>query len=76
MSTFDVQCVHKNKANYFLALHHQPQLDALIFFQCDLRDNYESANGYVFHLTCVMPTPGKTFQTHFGRRKMCSECPV
>jgi len=30
------------------------------FWHSDLRDNCESAYDYVFHLTCVMPIPGKT----------------
>ena len=32
-------------------------------FGSDVRNNCKSAKDYVFHLTCVMPIPGKTFQT-------------
>jgi len=28
-------------------------------WQSDLRENCESAYDYVFHLTCIMPIPGK-----------------
>jgi len=53
----------KKEANYFLAQHHQTTGKRSNFWHSDLRDNCESAYDYVFHLTCVMPIPGKTFQT-------------
>jgi len=45
-----------------------PKLNALIFCtNCliKLGDNCEFAYYYVFHLTCVMLIPGKTFQTSY-----------
>jgi len=60
--------VHKNKATYFLAWRHQTATKRADFFHSDLRDNCESAYDYVFHLTCVIPIPGKTFKFHFGNK--------
>jgi len=55
-------CSHKNKANYFLAYRHQTAAKYSNFWHSDLRDNCEPGYGLaVFHLTCIMPTPGKTF---------------
>jgi len=57
-----IQCDYKNKANYVLLLRHQTATQRSNFWHSDLTDNYESAYDYVFHLTCVIPIPGKTFQ--------------
>jgi len=56
------QCVHENKANYFLAERHQTTTKRSDFWHSDLRDNCESAYDYVIHITCVMPIPGKRFK--------------
>jgi len=40
--------------------NHQTAAKHSNFWHSNLRDSCESA--YVFHLTCVMPVPGKTFQ--------------
>jgi len=55
----------KNKANYFLAQHHQITIKCNNFCHSNLRDNCEFAYDYVFHLTCVTPIPGKTFHTSY-----------
>ena len=61
---YSVSCdTKKNKANYFFITL---ELNALIFGTCsDLTHNWKSAYDYVFHLTCVMPIPGITFQTNY-----------
>ena len=59
-------CAHK-KTNPTTFIYHiviKPQLYAVIFGS-DLRDNCESAYDYVFHLICVMPIPGKTFERSY-----------
>jgi len=49
-------CPHKNKTNYFLAYSViKLQLNALIFWYSDLRDNCESTYN-VGHITCVTDT--------------------
>jgi len=53
--------VPKNKADYVLAQRHQTATKRSNFWHSDLRDNYDC----VFHLSCVMPIPGKTFQTSY-----------
>ena len=62
----DTFCIYsvstKKTANYFLAQHHQTATKQSNFCHSDLRDSCESAYVYVFHLTCVMLLPGKTFQ--------------
>ena len=35
------------------------------FWHSGLRNNCESGYDYVFHITCVMPIPGKTLQTSY-----------
>ena len=56
-------CPQKNTANYFLAQHHQTATKRSNLWHSDLRDNCECVCDCVFHLTCVMPIPGKTYQT-------------
>jgi len=57
----------QKKTNPTTFIYHiviKPQLYAVIFGS-DLRDNCESAYDYVFHLICVMPIPGKTFERSY-----------
>jgi len=44
----------------------KPQPNAVIFWYSDLRDNIFD---YVFYLTCVMPIPGKTFETSYDKQQ-------
>ena len=59
-----IQCVHK-KTNYFQHNIIKLQLNALIFGTaiCETTANLAMIN--VFHVTCVLPIPGKTFKTSY-----------
>jgi len=53
-------CPPKKQSRLLLAQRHQIATKRCNFGHSDLRENCESAYDYAFHLTCVMPIPGKT----------------
>jgi len=59
-----IQCVHKNRANYFLSTASSNRMRSN-FWHNDLRSKCQSGCDYVFHLTCVMPIPSKAFQRSY-----------
>ena len=56
-------CPKKNKTDYFIVQRQQTATKRSNVWYSDLRDNCESTYDYVFHITCIMPLPGKTFHT-------------
>ena len=56
-------CPKKTKTDYFIVQRQQTATKRSNVWYSDLRDNCESTYDYVFHITCIMPLPGKTFHT-------------
>jgi len=61
---------HKTQSNYF-SERYQTATKRSNFWHSNLRDNYESACDYLFHLTCVIPIPGKnvSYKLYFGDKQ-------
>jgi len=57
----DIQCVYKHRTKSTAFQHSviKPQLNTLNFWQSDSNNIWKSRYHYVYHLTCVMPMPGK-----------------
>jgi len=55
------QRVHQKQIQLLFRQRRKTATKRSNFWHNDLRDNYESA----FYLNCVMPIPGKTFQTSY-----------
>ena len=56
---------------FSIAKRHQITAKCSDFWRCDLRNNCKSGYDYVFHLTCVMPIPGKNVsdKLRFGNKQ-------
>ena len=58
--------VNKKKQSYFLGWHLQTIKKRCNYWQNDSVRNGDPGRDYVFHLACVMPVSGKTFQTSYN----------
>jgi len=66
----DCNCVReKEQSQLLFNIAHQTATKRSNLWHNDLRDNCESANDYVFHLTCVMPIPGNNHDSSKLRKQ-------